>query len=126
MVQELKKENFIGNVENYGGTYRSTICKELSKKQGRPPYSKTLYRFESRFKRIYYITDTQVVNKLEAMIENEETSKIHDYLYALVIEHFGFPMFLADVEKELEAERKIGFQEGKNHIQKEMRNLLGM
>jgi len=126
MVQRFNEEKFIGEVVNTGGSYYPAVYENLYKRHGGPINPKKLYKFESRFGKQYYITDTEVIEELEEMIKNEEASKIHDYLYALIIKRFGITMFLADVEHKIAAEREVGFREGKNHIQKEMRSLLGM
>jgi len=126
MVHRLDSEMFIGEVVNTGGSYYPAVYEKLYKRHGGPINPKKLYKFESRFRKQYYITDTEVIEELEEMIKNEEASKIHDYLYSLIIERFGITMFLADVEHKIAAEREVGFQRGKKHIQKEMRNLLDM
>lgn len=122
------RDKWIGEEVNTSGTYVPTVCEELSIRRGGTLNAKKLYRFTSRYDVEYNITDEEVINILEMLLEkaDESLSDLDSYLYSLVIEKFGALEFIKTVDRKSLEESKKSYNKGKLFMQKEMRNLLGI
>jgi hypothetical protein len=119
-------KKWIGEEDNTSGTYYATSCKELQKRTGGSYNAKKLYKFNSRFGSEYHITDEDAVNKIEEFLTTEESTGLYEYLYNLVIEKFGVIEFIVGIGHKIAKERDEGYKKGKERLQQEVRQLLGM
>jgi len=123
------REKWIGEENDTSGTYVKTTCSELSLRRGGKINAKKLYRFKSRFGGEYNITDEEAISNIEELLpkgEEENSVKLYEYLYGLVIEQFGMIEFIVNIGHHVAKERDDGYVRGKKQMQKEMRNLLGI
>lgn len=123
-------EKWIGEETNTSGSYIETICNELSIRRGGTINAKRLYLFTSRFEKQYYITDEEVIDELEKLLEAYKeiggSTKLFNYIYNLVIEKFGVVEFIVDIGHKIAKERNNGYTSGKKQMQKELRTLIGL
>lgn len=119
------KEKWIGErIDKSGGYSRARICEELLKRN--ESFKEKLYVFDSRFGEEYNISDDNVILNIEKLIADDKPTELIEYLYNLIIEKFGVIDLLVRIGHKIADERNNGFLKGKSHIQKEMRELLGI
>lgn len=120
----MLNDKWIGDVINTSGSYYETECKELMKRHGG---NQKLYKFKSRFGEEYYISDVEVIEKIELLLgEYERSTKLIEYLYELVIQKFGVIDFIVRIGHKIAEQRSEGYKEGKTAKQEEMKKVLGL
>lgn len=119
-------ERWIGEEDNTSGTYVETTCEELKIRRGGCFGAKKLYRFTSRFGKEYNITDQETLDDIDSLLAKEEITELYNYLYKLVIDKFGVMEFIVDIGHVIARERDKGYRAGKKHMQKEIRELIGL
>lgn len=120
-------EKWIGKEVNTGGSYYGTnICSELRKRHGGQINAEKLYKFKSRFGNEYNITDEEVIVSIERLIGEDKSTELVEYLYNLIIEKFGVIEFIVGIGHKMAAERDKGYRNGKERMQADMRQLLGL
>jgi len=123
-------EKWIGEEDNPSGSYYERGTKELKIRKGGYINAKKLYRFESRFGETYYISDEEVINQIETILQDENKEKISakmvDYLYNLVIQKFGVIEFIVRIGHKIAEQCDVGYRNGKHAKQEELKKVLGL
>jgi hypothetical protein len=119
-------EKWIGEEDNTSGSYVKTVCDELAIRRGGYLNARKLYRFNSRFGKEYNITDVQVLDHIDGLLEKGDSTELYEYLYGLVIQRFGVIEFIVDIGHVIARERDEGYMRGKKQKQKEIREALGL
>jgi|GEM_PF-5102967 len=117
---------WIGNEVNTSGSYYEAGCEELKKRNGGTNNGGTLYEFSSRFDENYYISDIDVIEKIETLIDKKEPSELIDYLYKLTIDKFGAVDLLVRIGHKIARQRDEGYKAGKEAARSTMREALGL
>ncbi|WP_168898330.1 hypothetical protein [Bacillus sp. ISTL8] len=117
-------EKWIGEKINTTGAYIRTGCLEVLERHRISTKTKRLYKFESRFDEVYYISDEEITEKIAELIKKDNSGEIYEYLYSLIIEKFGVLDFILNVGHKISRERNEGYLEGKRQMRKDIKKLL--
>jgi hypothetical protein len=120
-------EKWIGEKDDTSGSYYERGTPELKIRKGGRYDAKRLYRFESRFGETYYITDPEVIDRIEFLLKTENSgAELIEYLYSLVIHKFGAIEFIVRIGHKIAEQRNEGYKQGKLAKQKEIIEALGL
>lgn len=123
----MSTEKWIGVEDNTSGSYYERGTPELRVRKGGRHDAKRLYRFESRFGETYYITDPEVIDRIEILLKTENSGvDLIEYLYSLVIQKFGTIEFIVGIGHKIAEQRDEGYKQGKLAKQKEIIKVLGL
>jgi hypothetical protein len=127
MKNTMSIEKWIGVEDNTSGSYYERGTPELRVRKGGRHDAIKLYCFKSRFGETYYITDPEVIDKIEFLLKNENSgAELIEFLFCLVIEKFGAIEFIVRIGHKIAEQRNEGYKQGKIAKQKEIIEALGL
>lgn len=116
-------KNWIGKTINVSSTYAETRHSSLFIQIGGEDGK--VYLFKSKYGGEYYISEEVAIENIEEKLEKQDIFKLNNYLYTLVINHFGMHSFLASIDYTIRDEQIKSFEKGAEKTKREIREILG-
>ncbi|AIF72122.1 hypothetical protein LD11_gp246 [Bacillus phage Riley] len=118
--------HWIGEKIDTTGAYKDTIEHGEIFKRVHDTLGTPLYRFESRFGQIVYISEKYTIGTIEQLINEYSYAELTTFLYETLIMQIGMINFLHSISLHTSRERSAGYVEGVERAQRDIREALGL